>query len=57
VQYLSNSGGSVGIGFAIPSNLAKNVIDQITLILEKLREDILELEYKKLQKKLQIVLD
>ncbi|MFN5132673.1 MAG: Do family serine endopeptidase, partial [Candidatus Fonsibacter sp.] len=26
---LSNSGGSVGIGFAIPSNLAKNVIDQI----------------------------
>ena len=25
----SNSGGSVGIGFAIPSNFAKNVIDQL----------------------------
>ena len=27
---LSNSGGSVGIGFAIPANFAKNVIKQIT---------------------------
>jgi serine protease Do len=27
---LSNSGGSVGIGFAIPSNFAKNVVKQIT---------------------------
>ena len=25
----SNSGGSVGIGFAIPANFAKNVIDQL----------------------------
>jgi serine protease Do len=27
---LSNTGGSVGIGFSIPSNFAKNTIDQIT---------------------------
>jgi serine protease Do len=27
---LSNSGGSVGIGFAIPANFAKNVVKQIT---------------------------
>lgn len=27
---LSNSGGSVGIGFAIPANFAKNVVQQIT---------------------------
>jgi len=27
---LSNTGGSVGIGFSIPANFAKNVIDQIT---------------------------
>jgi Do/DeqQ family serine protease len=28
-QILSRSGGSVGIGFAIPSNMAKNVMDQL----------------------------
>jgi len=28
-QILSPSGGSIGIGFAIPSNMARNVLDQI----------------------------
>ena len=28
-QILSSSGGSIGIGFAIPSNMARNVLDQI----------------------------
>ncbi|MDQ3816696.1 MAG: Do family serine endopeptidase, partial [Acidobacteriota bacterium] len=28
-QILSRSGGNVGIGFAIPSNMAKNVMDQL----------------------------
>ena len=28
-QILSPSGGSIGIGFAIPSNMAKNVMDQL----------------------------
>ncbi len=29
-QILSPSGGSIGIGFAIPSNMARNVMDQLT---------------------------
>jgi serine protease Do len=29
-QILSTSGGSIGIGFAIPSNMARNVMDQLT---------------------------
>lgn len=29
-QILSPTGGSIGIGFAIPSNMAKNVMDQLT---------------------------
>lgn len=28
-QILSPSGGSIGIGFAIPSNMARDVLDQI----------------------------
>jgi Do/DeqQ family serine protease len=28
-QILSTSGGNIGIGFAIPSNMARNVVDQI----------------------------
>src|SRR5439155_24788295 len=28
-QILSESGGNIGIGFAIPSNMAKNVMDQL----------------------------
>ena len=28
-QILSPSGGNIGIGFAIPSNMAKNVMDQL----------------------------
>src|SRR5262249_25302284 len=28
-QILSPSGGSIGIGFAIPSNMARNVMDQL----------------------------
>jgi Do/DeqQ family serine protease len=28
-QILSNSGGNIGIGFAIPSNMAKSVMDQL----------------------------
>ncbi len=28
-QILSTSGGNIGIGFAIPSNMAKNVLDQL----------------------------
>jgi serine protease Do len=28
-QILSTSGGNIGIGFAIPSNMARNVLDQI----------------------------
>src|SRR4029078_13091556 len=28
-QILSTSGGNIGIGFAIPSNMAKNVMDQL----------------------------
>ncbi len=28
-QILSPNGGNIGIGFAIPSNLAKNVMDQL----------------------------
>ena len=29
-QILSTSGGNIGIGFAIPSNMARNVMDQLT---------------------------
>jgi serine protease Do len=29
-QILSPSGGNIGIGFAIPSNMARNVMDQLT---------------------------
>jgi S1-C subfamily serine protease len=28
-QILSTSGGSIGIGFAVPSNMARNVLDQL----------------------------
>ena len=28
-QILSNNGGNIGIGFAIPSNMARNVLDQL----------------------------
>ena len=28
-QILSPSGGNIGIGFAVPSNMAKNVMDQL----------------------------
>lgn len=29
-QILSSSGGNIGLGFAIPSNMARNVMDQLT---------------------------
>jgi serine protease Do len=51
----SPTGGSVGIGFAIPSNLAKPVIDQLTSM-ERPVGDGLVFEFKLLRTKLPRVL-